>query len=202
LSDGGAPGAGATTFVRHLPNVISVLRILLVLPMAWALWLHDYLLGVVLMVIAGASDGLDGWLARRFAWQTRFGAAVDPLADKLLVGVLFVILTAQQHLPVWLLVIVLGRDVLILIGALVLRARIGPVTLPPTFISKCNTAAQLLLLLALLGGLAALPYVSALALAVADPWLIGVVAALGIWTGLDYAVAWLRRMTERAPDAQ
>jgi cardiolipin synthase (CMP-forming) len=180
--------------VRHLPNLITVLRILLVLPTAWFLWAQNYLMAAVLMIVAGASDGLDGWLARRFAWTTRFGATADPLADKLLVGALFVILTLQQHLPLWLIAIAVGRDVVILAGAAVYRWLFGPALFTPTFLGKCNTAAQLLLLLLLLVGLSGLPYLSALALALVYPYLIVLVAVLGVWSGLDYAISWWRRV--------
>jgi cardiolipin synthase (CMP-forming) len=203
VSEGGANvGRGLVLAgpARHLPNVITVLRILLVLPMAWVLAAQNYLMGVVLMVVAGASDGLDGWLARRFAWTTRFGATADPLADKLLVGVLFVILTLQAHLPLWLVALVVTRDLLILGGALAYRGLFGPAEFKPTFVSKCNTAAQLLLLLTLLVGLSDIPYISALALWLVYPWLISAVAVLGVWSGMDYLITWSRRAAaERGP---
>ena len=69
------------------------------------------------MAIAGASDALDGWMARRFQWMSRFGAAMDPVADKLLVATTFIIFTLQGHIPVWVAAIVLGRDAVIMTGA-------------------------------------------------------------------------------------
>ena len=73
--------------MSQIPNAISVGRIILVVPTAWCLWTGQYVDALVLMAIAGASDAVDGWLARRFNWSSQFGAAIDPLADKFLVGV-------------------------------------------------------------------------------------------------------------------
>ena len=70
--------------MHHLPNIISFLRILLVAPIVWALLNHRYDLAVVLFVIAGISDGVDGYLAKRFGWESRFGGVLDAIADKLL----------------------------------------------------------------------------------------------------------------------
>ena len=79
---------------EQLPNAITVARVLLVLPTAWLLWNAQYPAALVLMTIAGASDAVDGWLARRWRAQSRFGEAFDPLADKLLVAVMVVMIIA------------------------------------------------------------------------------------------------------------
>ena len=103
--------------LRHIPNVITVLRIALVVPTAWLLWHERYFDAFILMLIAGVSDALDGFLARRFNWISKFGATLDPLADKLLVTAMFVIFTFQSHIPLWVALIVLLRDFTIVIGA-------------------------------------------------------------------------------------
>jgi len=74
----------AATRWRHLPNLLSALRLLLALPVALAIGYRDYPTALVLAALAALSDALDGFLARRFRWQSQFGAALDPLADKLL----------------------------------------------------------------------------------------------------------------------
>ena len=94
---------------RQIPNLITLARIALVFPTTWLLWEARYVEGMILMSIAGASDALDGWLARKFSWGSRFGAAMDPVADKLLVAAMFLVFTWQGHIDLWLTAIVLGR---------------------------------------------------------------------------------------------
>ena len=96
----GWSGAAETESVlSQLPNVITVLRILLVIPTGWLLLETRYVDALGLMAVAGASDALDGWMARRFGWISQFGAAMDPVADKLLVAVTFIIFTLQGYIP-------------------------------------------------------------------------------------------------------
>ena len=76
---------------RQIPNIITVVRIALVIPTTWLLWEGRYVEGLILMCIAGASDALDGWLARHFHWSSPFGAAMDPIADKLLIAAMFIV---------------------------------------------------------------------------------------------------------------
>ena len=80
---------------RQIPNLITLARIALVFPTTWLLWEARYVEGMILMSIAGASDALDGWLARKFSWGSRFGAAMDPVADKLLVAAMFLVFSAM-----------------------------------------------------------------------------------------------------------
>ena len=184
--------------LAQIPNIITVLRILLVLPTAWLLWHSRYSEAFVLAVIAGASDALDGFLARRFNWLSRFGAAMDPVADKLLVIVLFVVFTLQGHLPLWLAVLVIMRDVVILSGAGFYRLFFEPINFSPTFVSKANTALQLVTLGLLLFGLCEFGMVSELAMRVVNPFCFAALAVLGVWSGVDYVVTWGRRAVHRA----
>ena len=121
---------------RWLPNAISLLRIVLIAPILLFVLLGDYALALVLFVIAGGSDGIDGYLAVRFNWQTRLGALLDPVADKLLVTGLFITLAVMQLIPVWLAVIVIARDVIIFSGAVVYNYLIKPVEGEPTQIGR------------------------------------------------------------------
>jgi len=176
--------------ISQLPNLITVLRILLVLPTAWLLIEALYVETLVLMAVAGASDALDGWMARRFGWISRFGAAMDPLADKLLVAAIFIVLTMQGQIPLWVAIIVLGRDAVIMAGAGAYRLWFEPIQFSPTLVSKANTATQIVMLLMLLLGLCEFGQVSELALSLVDPYCFYLLAVLGLGSGLDYVITW------------
>ena len=179
--------------LRHVPNIITVGRVLLVIPTAWCLWYELYVEALTLMAVAGASDAVDGALARRFDWFSRFGAFLDPLADKLLIGVLIVVLTLQGHMPWWLTAIVIGRDLVILIGATFYRFLFGSIEIEPRILSKINTALQIVVVLLFLLELCQLPYVTELATTLNHPWGVWLLAAAGIISGADYVLSWSRR---------
>ncbi len=176
--------------LRRLPNIITVVRILLVFPTAWLLWQRRYMEALVLMTIAGASDAVDGWLARRLDAISRFGAAMDPVADKLLIAVMFIIFSIQSHLPLWLVIIVLGRDVLILAGAGTYRLLFGRIDFAPTLVSKANTAAQISVLLLMLVQLCEIAVLSELVGTLLDPYSFYVLAILALTSGIDYVATW------------
>jgi cardiolipin synthase len=129
--------------VRHLPNLICLARIALVWPIVVALQAGDYELAVVLFVIAAVSDGLDGYLAKRFGWTSEFGKFIDPLADKLLLVAVFITTSWLGLVPWWLAAAAIGRDVMIGLGALIFRLWFGPLRGRPTVVSKINTLLQL-----------------------------------------------------------
>jgi cardiolipin synthase len=129
--------------VRHLPNLICLARIALVWPTVTALHAGDYALSVVLFVIAAVSDGLDGYLAKRFGWTSEFGKFIDPLADKLLLVAVFVTTSWLGLVPWWLAAAAIARDVMIGLGALIFRLWFGPLRGRPTIVSKINTLLQL-----------------------------------------------------------
>lgn len=141
---------------RHLPNLISALRLVLVLPTVWALLSGQYGLALALFLVAAASDGVDGFLAKRFGWHSQLGAVLDPVADKTLMAACYLALAWLGALPLWLLIVVLGRDLVIVAGALAYHLMIDRVEVSPTIISKLNTAAQLALVLIVLMQLAGL----------------------------------------------
>ena len=130
-----------------LPNAISVLRIALIVPILTLMLDGEFGWALALFVIAGFSDGLDGYLAVRFDWQSRLGGLLDPTADKLLITGMFVTLAWIEQIPVWLAVIVILRDVVIVAGALAYNFIVKPVPGEPTRISKLNTALQMLFVL-------------------------------------------------------
>jgi cardiolipin synthase len=176
----------STTPWRHLPNLISLLRIALVVPVAWMILQHRYDTALWLALIAGLSDALDGWLARRFGWRSRLGAFLDPAADKLLLMTSYLVLAFMLVVPWWLTALVLGRDAVILGGALAYRIWVGPFTAQPRRLAKFCTLVQILYVLALLlrsSGFSDL-HISAL------QWL---VVVLTVASGLDYVWHWSAR---------
>lgn len=174
----------------QIPNVITLVRILLVLPIAWLLWGGRYPEVLLLVAVAGLSDAVDGALARRFGWRSEFGALLDPLADKVIAVVLFVVLTMQGQLPLWLAVVVVARDAVILAGAGAYRLLFGKLVMAPTLVSKANTAVQLVVLLLVLFALCSFGAASEIAAALADPLCFYLVALLSVLSGLDYVVTW------------
>lgn len=131
---------------RFLPNAICIARIVLVAPLvAWIIE-GRFAAALLVLVVAGLSDGLDGFLAKRFDWRTRLGGLLDPAADKLLLVSTFVSLSYVGLVPIELTLVVIGRDVLIVLGAVCYQFFIAPVQGEPSAISKLNTACQLAML--------------------------------------------------------
>ncbi len=130
----------------YLPNAICVARIVLTVPIVIYLVRGHYQTALILIVIAGLSDGLDGFLAKHFGWESRIGGLLDPMADKLMFVSVFGALTWTGLVPVWLLAVVIGRDVVIVSGALAYEFLIGPVEPRPTRVGKLNTATALVYL--------------------------------------------------------
>ncbi len=128
---------------RWLPNAICVARMLLVAPLVALLLGQSYAAALGVFVVAGLSDGLDGFLAKKFDWRTRLGGLLDPAADKLLLVSTFCALTYTGLTPYGLTAFVIGRDVVIVAGAVTYQLLIAPVTGEPARISKLNTACQL-----------------------------------------------------------
>ncbi len=138
----------------YLPNLITLLRIVSVPFIVILLFNHNYAMTLLLFVLAGFSDGLDGYIAKRFQCVTKLGTMLDPIADKCLLIASFVMLTYQEYLPFWLTVIVVFRDILIIGGVVLVNVLLGSVELKPLIISKINTAMQILLIFVSLLGLA------------------------------------------------
>jgi cardiolipin synthase len=133
--------------LRWLPNAISILRIALVAPILWYIAHGEFRLALILFFVAGLSDGLDGFLAKRFDWHTRLGALLDPVADKLLVAGTFITLAYSGLIPAWLAGVVVFRDLVIIGGATIYNFLIRPVDGEPTMISKLNTVFEMLFVL-------------------------------------------------------
>ena len=134
----------------QIPNLICVLRMALVWPIIYTLAAGRYGLALGLVAVAGISDGLDGFLAKRFDWRSRLGGLLDPLADKLLLVSTFVTLAYLGLAPVWLTVVVMLRDFIIVTGGVAYQAVVGKVEPEPSAVSKLNTGAQLLFVCAVI----------------------------------------------------
>ena len=130
----------------NLPNAICIARIILTVPIVLFLVNGDFQSALLLIVIAGLSDGLDGLLAKTFNWKSRIGGLLDPTADKLLFVSVFGALTWNGLVPMWLFAVVIGRDIVIVTGAIAYEWLIGPVEPKPTRVGKLNTVTALLYL--------------------------------------------------------
>ena len=171
--------------VSYIPNLITVLRIVAAPLLILLLKYGNYELALLLFLIAGISDGLDGYIAKRFNVQSQFGAILDPVADKILLVSCFVMLTLLGHLPFWLLVIVLFRDLLIVGGYLVLVMLKVTVQMAPSVVSKLNTVCQICLV-----GLVLAELAGWVALGGAVDLLIVVVAITSVISGVHYVWVW------------
>lgn len=136
--------------LSDIPNAICVLRMILVVPTVWALLNARFGVALLLVFAAGFSDALDGYLAKRYDWRSRLGGLLDPLADKLLLTSLFVVLAVLGLIPVWLAGVVIGRDLVIVTGGVTYNFLIGPVQPEPSRASKLNTLAQLFCIVSVL----------------------------------------------------
>lgn len=148
--------------LKDLPNLISVLRLVLVAPVVYLLWSGEFGWTLLLFAVAGASDGLDGFLAKRFGWTTRLGGILDPLADKALLISCFVVLAWQGLVPAWLVLAIILRDLVIVTGAVVYNFRVAAVEAAPILTSKLNTVLQILLVVLVITDAGVLPLPDAL----------------------------------------
>jgi cardiolipin synthase len=178
---------------RDIPNAITIGRMVMALPLLWLLMEGEFRWALGLALVAGVSDGVDGFLAKRYGWQTELGGLLDPLADKLLLCVCFLGLWLSEQLPTWLVAVVLGRDIVILVGARIWWSMHGRFRAEPSGISKATTLAQLVLVALVMAQPAGIHV-----FANAIPPLVLATAAVTVVSGLDYIVrygrkAWLQR---------
>lgn len=178
----------------NIPNFITVGRVILVPVVFWLLVSGRVQAAFFAFVVAGISDGIDGFLAKRFGWTTELGAYLDPLADKLLLVSIFVAMGVRGELPSWLVIGVVTRDIMIVAAVMLSWLLDNPVRIRPLAVSKANTAAQLVLASTVLAdagfdlGLGQLRGV-----------LVWVTAALTLASLAAYMRAWLHHMTGYVP---
>jgi cardiolipin synthase len=116
-----------------------------VVPILYLLVHERFGFALVLFAATGASDGVDGWLARHYGWRSRLGGLLDPIADKVLLVACFLVLGVMGELPLWLALAVIFRDIVILTGGVLYHSLIEDVQPAPTLISKLNTLVQIVL---------------------------------------------------------
>ncbi len=175
--------------LRYLPNALTLVRLFLIVPFLMFLYHHDYVSAFYVFILAGCTDGLDGWLARYFHWQSLFGSFVDPLADKLLIASSFISLALIGILPWWLVLLVFLRDLTISFGVLAWYWFVQrKLDFKPTILSKVNTFLQLMLLTLCLFELAFFKFAYYLV-----DVLIIITAITTASTYLDYVWTWGKR---------
>ena len=182
--------------LRWIPNLISLARIALVPMVVASIASERFALGVGLFFVAGFSDGIDGWLARRFDWRTELGAILDPIADKLLLIGTFVVMAVVGVAPWWLAALVVVRDLTIMGGAIAYHFLYGDLEGKPSWVSKLNTVLMLGYTVCALSD-AAFP--NALPPGIAELALKILVAALLVTMAistLGYMLEWSRRAKE------
>jgi len=176
-----------------LPNAISIMRIFLILPILALFVFGEFGWALVLFIIAGLSDGVDGYIAKRYGWQSRLGGFLDPAGDKLLVAWSFGTLAYLGHVPVWLAVVVIFRDVVIVAGSFLYHYLVTRLEGEPTRISKLNTALELMYLgfVMLQAGFGVPPEITTTMLGAA-------VLVTVVISGYDYVSNWIRSALARA----
>lgn len=183
--------------LNQLPNIITVFRLFLVPPVVWALLNSEYGMALILFAIAGSSDALDGFLAKHFRWQSRVGSILDPLADKLLLVSSLLSLTWLGFVPLWLLIAVIVRDLLIVVGAVLFHFLYGKFDMQPTLLSKMNTFFQIVYVLAVVFYHGEFSFM---------PWIIDVLVYIVLLTtvvsGGDYVWVWGRRALDASKQKQ
>ena len=131
----------------NVPNLITLARIGLVPIMGFFLYHGAYRIALPIFAIVALTDFADGYIARRFNLRSRFGATLDPIADKLSMFIATVLLAWQGLVPVWFAIAVVARDLVIVFGVLAYRAAVGHVQIAPTWLSKLNTVLEFAVLL-------------------------------------------------------
>lgn len=175
------------------PNLLTYARLALIPFIVRAIVAQDCVTALVMIAIAGGSDGVDGFLARRFQWQTRLGAYLDPLADKVLLTSVYISLAVAGLAPVWLVVLIVGRDVVILSMVAAALATTRFRDFPPTIWGKINTALEIFTALTLVTGCAEIVRVPG-GVGTALVW---VTALSTAWSGVHYVGLGLRMFIMR-----
>ncbi len=179
--------------MRFLPNMLSIMRMIMVVPVVWALATGRFGMALGLFAAAGISDALDGAIAKRCGWSSRLGALLDPAADKLLVLGTYTTLAVAHRVPWWLIGLMFGRDLIIVSGAAIYRWRVGPFVIQPALTSKITTGLLIVVGIALV--------VQGL-----HPWLDTTWQEILVWllaaslfvSWLDYQLTWgIRFLRER-----
>jgi cardiolipin synthase len=173
-----------------IPNIITLARILLVPIIVWAIASNQMEIAFSVFVVAGVSDAVDGFLAKRFNMTSELGALLDPLADKALLVSIYIALGIWGAIPRWIVILVVSRDIMIVAAVIVSWLFDKPVQMKPSMVSKLNTAAQVgfaaVVLASLSFGFEPMPY---------DLILMGFVTVFTLVSVSLYLVEWVRHMS-------
>lgn len=169
-----------------IPNLISIFRLLIVPLIVWLLSIQEFSIAFWLFLAAGISDGVDGFIAKKFNQTSDLGAHLDPIADKVMLVAVILTLGIQGLLPIWLVILAISRDILI-VGAVILTWIINePIPMKPLLVSKANTVAQIALVCVVMGAMA-----FELSLGASLNILIALVAGLTVISTIAYILGWI-----------
>jgi cardiolipin synthase (CMP-forming) len=181
-----------------VPNQITLLRLGFIPVFLILISYEEYKWALLVLVVAGLSDGIDGLLARKLNQRSALGAYLDPIADKLLLSSSFVILAFEKQVAWWLTIIVLSRDILILIVAVVIILISGYRPFPPSIFGKLTTFFQIILVFSVVLGAA---YPNVFVAGINRP-LAYVVATLSVFSGFHYSVTIARGLSSSTPSGE
>jgi len=179
----------------NLPNFITLLRIAATPVAVWLIVENHLIWAFWVFIVAGISDGVDGFIAKRFNMETELGKYLDPIADKVLLVSVYVTLGIEGILPNWVVILVVFRDVFIVGGALLFETMTHSLTMQPLMVSKINTVLQITLATTVM---ASVGYGIALA-GVLDILMV-LTAMATILSGVTYAVVWVKRWSQLEDD--
>jgi cardiolipin synthase len=174
-----------------IPNLITIFRLIIVPLVIVMIAQGRWATAFALFVVAGVSDAVDGFIARRFDMRSRLGSYIDPLADKALLVSIYVTLSVVGVLPGWLAIVVVSRDVMILAAILLSWGMGKPVEIRPLTVSKINTAVQIAFAALVLSTNA-----FGIDAAAVEDIAMATVAAFTVVSAAAYLALWLRHMAE------
>ncbi len=178
--------------VLNIPNLITVIRIILVPVIIILITSKSYASALWFFLAAGVSDALDGYIARRFDLRTTLGATLDPLADKILIIASVIALSRLGLLPVWLMLVVVCRDLIIAAGAVAWHLVIGPLEMSPLIASKVNTSMQVVMIFLVLWKASGMEGISVLL-----PFLFAMVLFFSLFSGFQYVFVWSKKALDK-----
>lgn len=185
----------------NLPNIISLGRLLITPVIVWLMLTGSFMGAFWLFLAAAVSDAIDGVIAKRYGMVTLLGSYLDPIADKVMLVSVFLVLGSLGHLPLWIVLLVVSRDALIVGGALLLWMLAKSMRVKPLMISKINTVCQIVLAAAAIGRIGlGLPQDLVVTLGVIVDILLAVAAASTLASGAIYLVSWARNMNSHAAE--
>ncbi len=179
--------------VWNIPNLLTLVRVLSAPALAWLILRNDYQFALYVFLGAAVTDAIDGFLARRLHQETEFGAALDPLADKLIGLTVLILLTVQQWIPLWLALVVVMRDSVIVAGAFAYHRLFGEIEIRPPALGKLHILLMFLVLLATLAYAAKWPVIAPWL-----PWAHGVLLVSALVTLVQYVWLWARKAEREA----